>query len=144
MSITKEVLLNTLSMYKKQADTYYGDKFVFKVDGKNLSTNDYTNAEKSKLNGISAGAQVNVIETISIDGKTQTITDKGVTLDLSAYAKLSDISGDTDLSNYVVKETGKGLSSNDFTTAEKNQLAELVANSNETISDAEITAIFAA
>ena len=139
MAITKEVLLNTLSMYKKQADTYYGNKFVFKVDGKTLSTNDYTDDEKSKLNGISNGAQVNAIETITIDGKTQSITNKSVTLDLSAYAKLSDMSSATNLSNYVLKETGKGLSSNDFTTAEKNQLAELVANSNETIS-----AIFAA
>ena len=32
---------------------------VDKVDGKGLSTNDYTTAEKSKLSGISAGAEVN-------------------------------------------------------------------------------------
>ena len=202
MAITKEVLLNTLSMYKKHADTYYDEKFVAKVDGKGLSTNDFTESDKSKLNGISKGAQVNVIETITIDGKIQTITEKGVALDLSDYAKLSDVAsaivfkgsvenfsslpatgnsigdayniknaggtdvngtaiqagdvvaytetgwvvmaGATDLSNYVLKESGKGLSSNDFTTAEKEQLASLVANANETISDEEITAIFAA
>lgn len=202
MAITKEVLLNTLSMYKKHADTYYGNKFVTKVDGKNLSTNDFTDAYKTKIDCISDGAQVNVIESIKIDGKSQTVTDKSVALDLSAYAKASDVAsalvfkgsvesfsslpasgnsigdayniktaggtdangttisagdvvaytatgwvvmaGATDLSNYVVKEDGKGLSSNDFTTAEKNQLAALVANANETISDEEITAIFAA
>lgn len=202
MAITKEVLLNTLSMYKKHADTYYGKKFVSKVEGKGLSTNDFTDAYKTKLDGIADEAQVNVIESITIDGKTQTVTDKCVALDLSAYAKASDVAsaivfkglvenfsnlpatgnsigdayniktsggtdtngtaisagdvvaytetgwvvmaGATDLSNYVVKEDGKGLSTNDFTTAEKEQLAALVANSNETISDEEITAIFAA
>lgn len=36
------------------------DTKVDKVDGKALSTNDYTTAEKTKLAGIAAGAQVNV------------------------------------------------------------------------------------
>lgn len=36
------------------------DTKVDKVDGKALSTNDYTTAEKTKLEGIAAGAQVNV------------------------------------------------------------------------------------
>ena len=36
------------------------DKKVDKVDGKDLSTNDYTTADKEKLAGIEAGAQVNV------------------------------------------------------------------------------------
>lgn len=35
-----------------------------------------------------------------------------------------------DLSNYVEKETGKGLSTNDFTTAEKNKLSGIAAGAN--------------
>lgn len=35
------------------------DNKVDKVSGKGLSTNDYTNADKTKLNGIENGAQVN-------------------------------------------------------------------------------------
>lgn len=35
-------------------------KFVEKVNGKGLSTNDYTTAEKNKLSGIATGAEVNV------------------------------------------------------------------------------------
>lgn len=35
------------------------EKKVDKVDGKGLSSNDFTNADKSKLDGIEAGAQVN-------------------------------------------------------------------------------------
>lgn len=44
---------------KTEIDTALGDK-VDKVSGKGLSTNDYTNAEKTKLAGIAEGAEVNV------------------------------------------------------------------------------------
>lgn len=48
---------------------------------------------KTKVTGIEAGAQVNVIESITIDGTAQTITSKTAALDLSNYAKKSDIAG---------------------------------------------------
>lgn len=44
---------------KTQADDLLGDK-VDKESGKGLSTNDFTTAEKTKLGGIEAGAEVNV------------------------------------------------------------------------------------
>lgn len=43
-----------------KADVSALDSKVDKVTGKGLSTNDYTTAEKSKLSGIEAGAEVNV------------------------------------------------------------------------------------
>src|SRR5690606_30355456 len=45
---------------------------VDKVAGKGLSTEDYTTAEKSKLAGIQAGAQVNTVT--SVAGKTGAVT----------------------------------------------------------------------
>lgn len=42
--------------------------FVRQVSGKGLSTNDYTNDEKTKLQGIAAGAQVNVLEGVQVNG----------------------------------------------------------------------------
>ena len=53
---------------------------VDKVSGKGLSTNDYTTAEKTKLEGIEAGSQENVIEKIYVNDIEQTITDKAVYL----------------------------------------------------------------
>lgn len=53
---------------------------VDKVSGKGLSTNDYTTTEKNKLSGIDTGAQVNVIETIKVNGTAQTVTSKGVNI----------------------------------------------------------------
>lgn len=44
--------------------------------GKGLSTNDYTTAEKSKLANIQAQAQVNVIESIVVNGVTASIAGK--------------------------------------------------------------------
>lgn len=61
---------------------------VDKITGKGLSTNDYTTEEKNKLGGISAGAQANVIETIKVNGVTQTVTDKTVNLTISAEPEI--------------------------------------------------------
>ena len=98
---------------------------VDKVQGKQLSTEDYTTAEKTKLAAVEAGAQVNAIETIKVDGTSQTITNKAV---------------DIDLSGKVDKITGKGLSTNDFTDALKSKLDGITE---ETITQADIDALFA-
>ena len=47
-------------------------KKVDKVDGKGLSTNDYTTNEKTKLDGIEAGAQKNTVT--SVNSKTGAVT----------------------------------------------------------------------
>lgn len=54
------------------------DKKVDAVAGKGLSSNDYTTDEKTKLEGIAAGAQVNVIETVKVNGVALTPADKAV------------------------------------------------------------------
>ena len=56
---------------------------VDKETGKGLSTNDYTTADKDKLAGVAAGAEVNVIETIKVDGTALTPASKAVNIDLS-------------------------------------------------------------
>lgn len=63
---------------KTYVDTELGKKVtelakkVDKVTGKELSTNDYTTAEKNKLSGIATGAQVNTVTSVS--GKTGAVT----------------------------------------------------------------------
>lgn len=49
---------------------------VDKVDGKGLSTNNYTSNEKEKLANIESNAQVNVLEGIQKNGANVTITNK--------------------------------------------------------------------
>ena len=45
----------------------------------------------SKVNGIATGAQVNVIEKITVNGKAVAITSKSVNIDLSGYATKDQI-----------------------------------------------------
>lgn len=65
------------------------DKKVDKVEGKVLSSNDYTSDEKTKLEGIAAGAQVNVIETIKVNGTALVPTDKAVNVSVPTGALAS-------------------------------------------------------
>lgn len=66
---------------------------VDKVDGKGLSTNDYTANEKTKLANIASGAQVNVLEGIQKNGDTVTIVNK--IANISVPTKTSDITNDS-------------------------------------------------
>ena len=60
------------------------DQKVDKVSGKGLSTNDYTNAEKSKLAGIASGAQANVIEGVQVNGTDLPVSGKKVNVSVPA------------------------------------------------------------
>ena len=64
-------------------------KKVDKVEGKGLSTNDYTDADKEKLAALEAGAQKNVIEEIQVDGVKVAPADKVV--NIVGLAKAADI-----------------------------------------------------
>lgn len=100
---------------------------VDKVSGKGLSTNDYTTAEKNKLAGIAAGAEVNV----QSDWNQATTTAKD-------YIKNKpDIS--TLLNGKVDKVSGKGLSTNDYTAAEKTKLSGIETGANKTTVDSSLS-----
>ena len=57
---------------------------VDKESGKGLSANDFTNALKDKLDGIESNAEVNKINSISVNGVSQTISNKAVNLDVAS------------------------------------------------------------
>lgn len=64
---------------------------VDKVEGKGLSTNDFTNDLKSRLEGIEAGAQVNKVVDVTVDGTSVVGSDKIAKIVLTEYAKKTDI-----------------------------------------------------
>mgnify|MGYP000726040276 CR=1 FL=1 len=104
-------------------------KFVAKETGKGLSTNDYTTAEKTKLNGVSAGAQVNKIESVKVNGTALTIdSSKAVNVDLTAYAKSADVTEE-------IASAVSGVTQIDYSVVEslpstgKKGIIYLVANS---------------
>lgn len=149
---------------------------VDKVEGKGLSTEDYTTAEKTKLAGIEAGANnytlptatanalggIKVGANLAIDSTTGVLSgdysaasssaaglmsaaDKtkldGIEAGATAITVDSAISSSstnpvenqaiyTALAGKVDTETGKGLSTNDYTDTEKTKLAGIEAGAN--------------
>lgn len=92
------------------------DKKVDKVEGKGLSTNDYTTEEKTKLEGITSGAQVNVIETVKVNGVALTPADKAVDVTVPTGALASkDKVAETDLVNALATKINGKLDASEVT-----------------------------
>lgn len=94
---------------------------VDKVSGKGLSTNDYTTTEKNKLAGIDEGANKTVVDSAMSSTSTNPVQNKAV------YDSLA---------TKVDKVSGKGLSTNDYTSDEKTKLAGIDEGANKTVVDA--------
>ncbi|MGB0868738.1 MAG: hypothetical protein ACPGSD_03995 [Flavobacteriales bacterium] len=94
----------------KALESLFGGK-INKHPTKDLSTNDYSNTEKSKLSGIETGANKYVHP---------------------ASHSMSEISGlSAKLNTKVDKEQNKGLSTNDFTNTEKSKLSGIETGANK-------------
>lgn len=95
----------TLLIQKTKAELA---KKVDAVSGKVLSTNDYTTAEKNKLAGIAAGAQVNAITTVKVNGTALT-PDINKAVDVTVPTKTSQLTNDSGFQNATqVKATVTG------------------------------------
>ena len=77
------------------------DSKVDKVEGKGLSTNDFTNELKTKLDGIQAEAQTNVLESVKLNGQALPISEKAVDIPVASFTVLGIVKG-TDAENGVV------------------------------------------
>lgn len=86
---------------------------VDKVTGKSLSTNDYTNTDKEKVTNLPSDTNA------ALSGKANTVHTHSID-------NVTGLQGALD--GKVDKVTGKGLSTEDYTTAEKNKVANVPAN----------------
>lgn len=108
------------------------DKKVDKVTGKGLSTNDYTNDEQTKLAGIADGAQVNVIETVKVNGVALTPVTKAVdvTVPTGALANKNEVAK-SDLASALKTEIEGKVNSADCGNIISHNVAEFAtANHN--------------
>lgn len=117
--------------YTKTAANTELNKKVDKETGKQLSTNDYTTAEKTKLTGIATGAEVNKIDAVKVNGTALGITDKAVNIDLSNYATKSTTLAGYGITNAYTEdevntELGKKANSSDVYT--KTEVDNSLAN----------------
>lgn len=99
MATTKNYLdYGGLSKYDELLKAFVANTYVAKKDGESLMTDD----QATKLAGIAEGAQVNKIESISVKGNGGAVTkidpdaNKGVTIDISAYALSSEVTAEAD------------------------------------------------
>ena len=124
---------------------------VDKVNGKGLSTEDYTTAEKTKLAGIEDEATRTWVGTSaeymqqasSIPAGTPIIITDDVDTDATpTQNSINPVQsgGVYDaLANKVDKVSGKGLSTEDYTTAEKTKLGGIEAEANKTVVDSALS-----
>ena len=101
---------------------------VAKVSGKELSSNDYTTADKTKLAGISGNntgdQDLSALATIASVALKANTADVNTAMSLKANA--ADLT--SGLALKVNQVNGKELSSNDYTSAEKTKLAGISGN----------------
>lgn len=122
---------------------------VDKVTGKGLSTNDFTDVYKKQLDNLPSNlnskadasdltAAQNQLNSLNDEmaSLSSTVSSKANSSDLTALAQtVGTKANSSDLNSKVDKITGKGLSTNDFTTAEKNKLSGIAEGANKTVVD---------
>lgn len=102
---------------------------VDKVDGKGLSTEDFTTALKEKLVALPEGAEANYVKSVSDEF---TVSEEGK-LEVKEIAP-AKVTGLPDaLAGKVDKVEGKGLSANDYTDEEKEKLGGVEAGANKNL-----------
>ena len=126
----------------KKADKSYVDDNLTTIDtaldtkvdkeiGKGLSSNDFTNTLKNKLDGIATGAEVNVQSDWSVSDSTSDAYIQNKPTNVSSFTNDANYTTktyvDDELDDKVDKETGKGLSTNDFTDTLKTKLDNIEA-----------------
>ena len=74
--------------------------------GKGLSSNDFTDDLMSKLEGIAAGAQVNILEAVQVNGTALPITAKAVNIPIATAQALGVVKGSVDENKVAVGTDG--------------------------------------
>lgn len=95
--------------------TFKKDEYVLLDDTNKIIAN-YIVTKGAK--GDTGAGEDNIIEDVKVNNNSLPVTSKSVNIDLTGY---------------VEKETGKGLSTNDYTTTEKNKLAGIEASADVNI-----------
>lgn len=112
---------NGLLYFWQAIKTIIGGK-VDKVSGKGLSTEDYTSAEKTKLSGIAAGAEVNVQPDWN---ETGTSSDAYIKNKPTIPTKVSDLTNDGD------GTTGSAFATEDYVDTNGGKIDKIKVNNVE-------------
>lgn len=109
LAISEDSKILSIVAVSQDKVTGLSDALAGKVSveaGKVLSSNDYTNEEKSKLAGVEAGAQANVIEVIKINSVDVPISEKGVNIPLATAEALGVVKSSAEENKVAVASDG--------------------------------------
>lgn len=108
LAVSPEGQLSVVSIAQSQV-AGLTDALAGKVDvvaGKGLSTNDFTNELLQKLNGIESGAEVNVIESISLNSVPLEISGKAVNIPIATVGALGVVQSSAAENGVTVQANG--------------------------------------
>lgn len=116
-------LASAVSALQTRCTTIEGKLILATADKEGLMSKE----DFAKLAGIAEGAQVNVIESVKVDGEALAVEGKAVNIDLAGalepYAKSADVT--SELAKKVDAVEGKGLSTNDYDAAAVEEVAKI-------------------
>lgn len=107
--MTKQEFLNVLSSFANKYSVKIDSLFVRKVDGKGLSTNDFTNELLSKLNGIEAGANKTIVDAALSAESANPVENKAVVAALAGKSDSTHVHKFEDLTDKPTTLAGYGI-----------------------------------
>lgn len=133
--MTKQEFLNVLSTFASKYSVKIDSLFVRKVDGKGLSTNDFTNELLEKLNGIEAGAnKITVDEALSADS-VNPVQNKVVQAALAGKSDAGHVHAFADLTDTPTTLEGYGITDAEKSGAAAAALTEAKGYTNQKVAD---------
>ena len=134
--MTKQEFLNVLSSFASKYSVKIDSLFVRKVDGKGLSTNDFTNELKNKLDGIELGANKTVVDEALSAESTNPVQNKAVKAALDGKSDAGHVHAFADLTAKPTTLAGYGI-----TDAETSGAAAQALEDAKAYTDQEVAAL---
>ena len=107
--MTKQEFLNVLSSFANKFAVKIDSLFVRKVDGKGLSTNDFTNELKAKLDGAEAGANKTIVDAALSADSANPVENKAVFAALATKSDEGHVHAFADLTDKPTTLAGYGI-----------------------------------
>lgn len=107
--MTKQEFLNVLSSFANKYSVKIDSLFVRKVDGKGLSTNDFTNELKAKLDGVAEGANKTIVDAELNAESTNPVENKAVVAALAGKSDAGHAHAFADITDKPTTLAGYGI-----------------------------------
>ena len=133
--MTKQEFLNVLSSFANKYSVKIDSLFVRKVDGKGLSTNDFTNELKARLEGIEEGANKTVVDAELSAESTNPVQNKVVQAALAGKAEAGHAHAFADITDRPTTLEGYGITDAEKAGAAAQALTDAKGYADQKVAD---------